>query len=111
MVVITETLIQQTAQVVNVLCNLSLTFNALLVRLQQLYPATAWDDTLLTAVLAAGKQLGTFKFIGGFPGGPITGYSVNANGLLLNPFNNNFAGCPAFKTSACFGCPNSFCDT
>jgi len=105
MVVITSALITLTGQVVGVLCGTTVSFNGLLARLQSLYPSSGWTDDLLESVLASGKSLGTFSFIGGYAGGPVTGYTLNKNGLKQNyAFNKNFATqCPGVfaKPSCC----------
>lgn len=99
---ITSTLITLTAQIVNVLCGKSLTFDALLARLQSKYPTSSWTSTLLTNTLAAAKTLGTIKFLGGFAGSTVvTGYAVNPEALQLNNAFNKHFQCSDFRVVSC----------
>jgi len=108
MVAITPAFIALTSQVVTVLCGITVTFDGLLTRLQTLYPASAWTAAQLTTILNAGKTLGTFKFIGGFAGGPVTGYTLNGNGLKQNAaYNKNYAPyCSTFAKPSCCSAVN-----
>lgn len=104
MVAITPAFIALTSEVVNILCGVTISFATLLARLQANYPASSWTSDLLTATLAAIIKLGTVSAIGGYAGGPVTGYTVNKNGLNINnAFNKNFAGCFEFLGVPC--CP------
>jgi len=104
MVAITPAFIALSTEVVNTLCGVTIAFATLLTRLQANYPASAWTSDLLTSTLAALVKLGTVSAIGGYAGGPITGYTVNKYGLNINyPFNKNFASCFEFLGVPC--CP------
>jgi len=104
MVAITPAFIALSSEVVNTLCGVTISAATLLTRLQANYPDSSWTEELLTATLAALIKLGTVSATGGYAGGPVTGYTINKNGLNINNnFNKNFASCFQFLGVPC--CP------
>ena len=103
MVAITSAFIALTDEIVTVLCGVTISFNTLLARLQTQYPASNWTEPLLTSTLNAIIKLGTVSPVGGYAGGPVTGYTINKYGLNINnAFNKNF-NCFIFLGAPC--CP------
>jgi len=101
-------------QIVQTLCNGSVTASALLSALQSLYPSSGWLIGPLNTLLAAGIKSGIFLKLGSPDGTGSIFWAVNPNALKVNPNANrvyapychNIKGLPCStlnQTSVTFG--------
>lgn len=84
--------INQNVELLKVLCRQTLTFNAILGKLQTSYPLTGWSDELLNERLNQGFKEGRIQFVGYDLSNP-SGYQINQNMLQLNGPRNMVYAC------------------